>query len=72
MDIPNCYDPVYQEERRQAQADRAVSQRPVCVCCFKPVQPGRPYYKISVQKELYTICEDCKEDLDESETYLEI
>lgn len=71
MDIPNCYDPVYQEERRQLQADRAVSQRPVCDCCFKPVKPGRPYYKLSVLKELCTICEDCKEDLEESKQILE-
>ena len=72
MDIPNCYDPVYQEERLQAEADRAVSLRPVCACCCKPVRPGTRYYTLSIQKERYTICEDCKEDLEESETYLEI
>lgn len=72
MDIPNCYDPVYQEERRQAEADRAVSLRPVCACCRKPVIPGRPYYTLSIKKDPYTICEDCKDDLEESETYLEL
>ena len=72
MDIPNCYDPVYQEERRQAEADRVASLRPVCACCFKPVIPGRPYYTLSVQKEQCAICEDCKENLDESEAYLEM
>ena len=72
MDIPNCYDPIYQEERRQAEADRAVSSRPVCVCCFNPVRSHRPYYTLSVNKELCAICEDCKEDLDESKIYLEI
>lgn len=71
MDIPNCYDPVFQEERRQLQADLAASQRPVCDCCFRPVRSGSPYYTLSVRKVRLTICEDCKEDLDESETYLE-
>lgn len=72
MDIPNCYDPVYQEERRQAEADRAISMRPVCACCRKSVIPGRPYYTLSIKKDLCTICEDCKGDLEESETYLEL
>lgn len=71
MDIPNCYDPVYQEERRQAEADRAISLRPVCACCCKPVILGRPFYTLAVQKELCTICEDCKDVLDESEQILE-
>jgi len=72
MCIPDCYDPVYQEERRQLQADREISQRPVCDCCFKPIRPGTHFYKFFVQKEPCTICEDCKEDLEESKHYLEI
>ncbi len=72
MNIPDCYDPVYQEERRQAEADRAASRRPICDCCFRHVRPGSHYYTIAVQKEPCTICEDCKEELDESETHLEM
>ena len=33
MLIPSCYDPVYQEERRQLAYTASMMKRPTCECC---------------------------------------
>ena len=71
MDIPNCYDPVFQEERHQNAVDRFVEHLPVCDCCFKSVYPEEVYYPFSVHKKRFIMCSNCKTDLDDSGVFFE-
>lgn len=59
MDIPDCYDPVYQEERRQAALDRREAHFPVCGCCGHRIYGGEKFFPLNVQKETLIVCEDC-------------
>ena len=65
---PDCYDPVYQEERRQAEWDRFAEHLPVCSCCGCSVYPGDHYYETRSS----IVCAGCKIDLDENERILEM
>ena len=67
MNIPYCYDPVYQEEQRQWKADaRSIP----CDCCGHRIRIGNIYYQLNHRKEVLTICEDCKSEIDLSEQQL--
>lgn len=68
MEIPDCYDPVYQEEQRQKDWDDFVEDLPVCSCCGRGVYPHGRFY----EKNQIILCFDCKVDLDESERILEV
>ena len=71
MEIPECYDPVYQEERRQAAMDSFVEDLPVCGCCKRSVYPHSKFYELKVEGNRIIVCQDCKSDLDMSEMILE-
>lgn len=60
--IPDCYDPVRQEERRQKEWDAYVDQLPRCTLCGKPIFPGRKMYTARYQ----IVCSRCKEELEDN------
>lgn len=74
MGLPDCYDPVYQEDRRQREWDKFVENLPVCGCCGRSVYPNSVYYELDmmIKKETIIVCEACKSDLDESERILDM
>ena len=51
MNIPDCYDPVYQEERRQASS--------ICDCCGAVIYPGGKCYTLYVGKDALIVCAEC-------------
>lgn len=63
MNIPDCYDPVYQEERRQADFDRRASHFPICNCCGDHIYPGWQYYTLDVGKDALTVCDECAAEM---------
>ena len=64
MNIPICYDPIYQEEQRQMKADEGAIP---CDCCGHIIRRGNTFYQLDYKKERLTICEDCKSEIDLSE-----
>lgn len=66
MDIPDCYDPISQEERRQAQMDQHAKHFPVCGCCGHYVYSHEKFWTLNVRKSELIVCEDCKAEMDDS------
>lgn len=71
MNLPDCYDPVYQAEQREADWDRYSSQFPRCSCCGERIFSGKNRYELFVHNDCLTICEDCKDEMLESEYIVE-
>lgn len=67
MEIPNCYDPVRQAERREYKWDRYLKQLPVCAICGKTIMPG---HKIHAARNTVA-CTGCVEDLSENYDFVE-
>lgn len=67
MNIPDCYDPVSQEDRRQAEWDRAVRNYPVCTCCGHTIFHGVRRYRLEIGKYSIIVCDGCKAEMDETE-----
>lgn len=63
MSIPDCYDPVYQEDRRQADYDKWIQRLPVCGCCGSRIYPGGQFYELDVGKNAVIVCEECAEEM---------
>lgn len=63
MNIPDCYDPVYQAERREAKWDAYIKPLRRCDLCHTSIYPGNRY------RECFngTVCSDCFEELSEYE-----
>lgn len=57
--IPSCYDPVYQEERRQVAVDAFMKDLPKCVICGSAIFPGAKYHE-AFRKP---VCEYCFDEL---------
>lgn len=68
MLIPDDYDPVLQEERRQKAWDSFAENLPVCSCCGRSVYPGNHFH----ETRRIIVCTSCKEELDEGERILEV
>ena len=68
MNIPDCYDPVCQAERREAMLDKQEALRECCGCCGRVIEPGEHIWTVLRHKETFSLCRDCKADVDESET----
>lgn len=68
MEIPDCYDPVRQEEARQASWDSFVEDLPVCSCCGHSVYPGNWYH----ETRQTIICGSCMEDLIDNPCWVEV
>lgn len=58
VQIPECYDPVYQEELRQRQWDARQLRLPKCVSCRQPLDHGR-YLDLTPYGAKEQICEEC-------------
>ena len=66
-DIPFCYDPVYQAERREYMADMEDAKRKHCDCCGHTIFPGERSYRLLVRKMELIVCSDCMEEAAETE-----
>lgn len=62
MEIPDCYDPIYQAERREAEADRNRAVLPRCDLCRDVIRPGSVYHECIGG----TVCHKCFEELSDS------
>lgn len=65
--IPNCYDPVIQEEKWQAEWDRFVEKLPACTVCRKTIFPGQKYHTAGC----LIVCPSCMEELNENTEIVE-
>ena len=70
MGIPDCYDPVYQAEHMAMQQDMAQKRLPVCSCCGHNISYDERFWKLNYRKKEITICEDCHQEIEDSETTL--
>lgn len=70
-DIPDCYDPVYQAERREANWDRLLDTLPKCGCCGEPIMPGSRFWRLWVKENLINVCAECKGDMENNEECVE-
>ena len=68
MQIPDCYDPVRQADRREEHWDDYVMKLPRCFLCSRVIYPGdkfhTAYYKF--------VCTSCKEQLDDNVDVVEV
>ena len=68
MNIPDDYDPVYQEERRQAAWDRTEALLQRCHICGRTLYPGDKIHVAS----FFAVCPSCVEELTENEDIIEL
>lgn len=68
MQIPDCYDPVYQEERRQAQWDKYAEDLPVCTLCRRRLYPGDKFHTA----RFMVVCTSCTDELNENVDIVEV
>ena len=66
--IPDCYDPVYQEERRQWEWDETLCRCPECALCKRKILPDEPYH----YTENHSVCFECFDELAENEGIVEV
>ena len=67
MRLHDCYDPVAQEERRQARWDRLVDKLPVCTLCKKTLHPGDVFHTAGCMP----VCPSCVDELHQNIEILE-
>lgn len=60
--IPDCYDPVRQAERREAEWDSFIEKLPACTLCRKTMFPGEKIHIASFM----IVCHSCVEELNEN------
>lgn len=68
MKLPDCYDPVFQVERREAEWDAFVDMLPVCTLCKRKLYPGDKFHTASY----WIVCPRCVEELQENEDIVEV
>lgn len=68
MKIPNCYEAFGQAERLAACLDKMESRRDRCGCCSRIIEPGERFWTLTLPDETCLICQDCKDEVDESES----
>lgn len=68
MQIPDCYDPVRQADRREEHWDNYVAQLPHCFLCSRVLYPGVKYHTAHCK----TVCTSCKEELDNNVDLVEV
>lgn len=64
--IPTCYDPVVQEDRRQAKVDEFMKSLPHCIICGSAIFPGAKYHE-AFRKP---VCEYCFGELETNVEYV--
>lgn len=67
--IPACYDPVSQEERRQAQYDRYAASLPTCARCGFPIQSP---LLLHIESHGEYFCKSCVDAMTEFNENLEV
>lgn len=65
--IPNCYDPVSREEKRQSEWDAFVEKLPACTLCHKTLFPGEKFHDAGH----LIVCSSCVEELNENSYIVE-
>lgn len=68
MQMPDCYDPVRQAERREEHWDDYVMHLPVCALCSRRLYPGVKYHEAHHK----VVCLSCKEELDDNVDIVEV
>jgi hypothetical protein len=68
MNLPDCYDPAAQEDRRQAEWDEFADLLPVCALCHRRLYPGDKFHTASHM----AICPSCVEELNENPDVVEV
>jgi hypothetical protein len=68
MNIPACYDPVYQEERQQMEQDKLHDSLPCCALCSRTLYPGDKI-RVTLHRP---VCKCCFEELEENEDIVEL
>lgn len=68
MQIPNCYDPVQQAERREEHWDDYVMKLPACTLCKRRLYPGTKFYTAHYQ----IVCPSCKDELEDNVDIVEV
>jgi hypothetical protein len=66
--IPDCYDPVRQEEDRQRAWDETLARCPVCALCGRIIRPGEVVH----HTDRATVCAECVDELVENEGIVEV
>lgn len=67
MEIPDCYDPVVQEERRQVRWDRLADKLPVCTLCKTKLFLGDIFHTAGGKP----VCSHCVDELHHNVEILE-
>lgn len=62
MQIPDCYDPIYQAERREAEADKQREQTLPCALCDDLIFPYEKYHAVNGK----AICNFCAAEIAEN------
>lgn len=59
MELPACWDPVYQEERRQLRYEQWLRRLTVCDGCGRHVMPGEAYSPVELPGRTFALCRGC-------------
>lgn len=68
MQIPDCYEAFYQEDRRQKAWDRHLAKLPTCSICGKKIHNGEEVYSSKSK----SVCAYCLDDLTENVGIVEV
>lgn len=68
MNLPDCYDPAAQEDRRQQEWDEFADMLPVCTLCRRRLYPGDKFHTAKHA----VICPQCLEELNDNEDEVEV
>ena len=68
MNLPDCYDPAAQEDRRQQEWDEFSDMLPVCTLCRRRLYPGDKFHSAKHA----VICPQCLEELNDNEDEVEV
>lgn len=64
--MPDFCEAYYQEERRQAIADKRAEHFPICGCCGHYIYPRESFYTLNIIRDEIIVCYDCKQEMDSS------
>lgn len=62
MEIPNCYDPIYQAERLAMEQDKLIEHTYQCHLCRRTMYPGDKFHTAHYQ----VVCPSCFGELQEN------
>lgn len=62
MNIPSCYDPIYQAERLAMEHDKLMENTVQCSVCRRTLYPGDKYHA----NRKVIVCPSCLEELQDN------